>query len=391
MALRTALALLVLLLAVTPAMPGTSTAQASRGQAAIQYTSHLYLPNLVSGYLGVRPPAFLAKNVIILIGDGMGLEHIKAGGMYMNGVAGTLVFEKFPYRAQMITSSATSELTDSAAAATAMATGVKVQSGVLGLALPGDGRELYNLVEYARDHEMSTGLVTSVSITHATPAGFGAHSTSRVNVAEIGVDLLTQTRPNVLFGGSGGISAAQAAAAGYKVVTDRNSLLSLNTEMQTHVSGQFGVDNIPYESDGISAPYPHLSEMAAQALDILDNDPDGFFVMIEGGMIDYASHANNTPRMVGEVVEFAKTAQLAKNYADTHPGTLVIVLADHETGGLLVTKNNGAGVLPTVTWASKTHTTARVGVFLYGARVESFPAVLDNTGIPDLITGNRFP
>lgn len=391
MAKRSALVLLIILLAVIPAMPGTITAQASRGQAELQDDNVVFLPNVTVGGSGAGNGAFLTKNVIVLVGDGMGFEHIKAGGMYVNGAAGTLPFENFPYKAQMVTSSAGSASTDSAAAATAMATGVKVRAGTVGLAIPGDGKALYNLVEYARDHKMSTGLVTSVAVTNATPAGFGAHTTSRDNVEEIAVDLLTQTRPNVLFGGNEGMSASQASAAGYHVISDRSNLLSLNTETQTYVSGQFGVENIPYEADGLSSRYPHLSEMADQALDILDNDPDGFFVMIEGGMIDTASHGNNAARMVGEVVEFAKTVQLAKDYADKHPGTLVIVLADHETGGLKVTRNNGAGKVPSVSWSTKEHTTARVGVFVYGVTLTDFPSVIDNTYIPDLITGNTFP
>jgi alkaline phosphatase len=238
---------------------------------------------------------------------------------------------------------------------------------------------------------MSTGLVTTTNVTSATPAGFGAHTTTRSDTSGIAYDYLNQTRPNVLFGGGGySMSSASAQAAGYKVITDRAAMLALNTEQYSRVSGQFGGGTFPYEYDGLGSQ-PHLSEMAAAAFSILDNDPDGFFVMVEGGLIDRAASANDTPRMIGEMVEFNRTVQAAISYASTHPGTLILVTADHETGGLTIMKNNGAGKYPTVKWTTVDHTGANVGLWITGLVVSSPSTPLDNTQIPGLITGDRFP
>jgi len=347
----------------------------------------VYLPITYKNY----PPPLPVKNIILLIGDGMGFEHIRATGMYLNGAAGTLVFESFPYFAQVTTFAAGNVVTDSAAASTAMATGHKVNEGVISVALPGDSHELYTILEYVRDHGLSTGLVTTTNITSATPAGFGAHTTTREDTSGIAYDYLNQTRPNVLFGGGGyGLSKSTAQAAGYTVVTDQDTLLALNTEQYSRVSGQFGTGSLHYEYEGMSSQ-PHLSQMAAAAFNILDNDPDGFFVMVEGGLIDHAASANDIKLMIGEVVEFNNTVQAAINYANTHPGTLIVVTADHETGGLTVVKNNGAGRYPTVTWSSIDHTGVNVGLWILGLAASSPSTPVDNTQIPALITNGSFP
>ena len=242
---------------------------------------------------GIAAAGAPPKNVIFLIGDGMGFEQVRAAGMYLNGVEGTLSFEYLPYQGQVTTYSADSSVTDSAAAATAMATGTKVDNGVISMAIPGDGSELETLLEYFRDQGKSTGLVTTTYITHATPAAFGAHEPSRGNTAQIASDYLNQTRPNVLFGGgANGIDPSSAQNAGYTVVTDALEMFDLDTTMENMVSGQFGSGYMPYELDGLG-DLPHLSEMTVTALDILDNDPDGFFLMVEGGRIDHAGHAND--------------------------------------------------------------------------------------------------
>jgi alkaline phosphatase len=330
-------------------------------------------------------------NVIFCIGDGMGFEKVKAAGIYIHGEAGTLSFEAFPYQAEMTTYSANSSTTDSAAAATAMATGFKVNNGVISTALPGDGRELYTLLEGFKDQGKSTGLVTTTFITHATPAAFGAHEPQRGNLAEIAGDYLNQTCPNVLLGGGGnGMSETAAEAAGYTVVTDRNSLLSLDTETVTRVSGQFGDTNLPYEFDGLGA-LPHLSEMATTALDILTKDPNGFFLMIEGGRIDHAGHSNDIQRNVFETIEFSKTVQVAFDWAKGRSDTLIIVTADHETGGLKVLENNGHGNFPTVSWSTGGHTTTNVPLYSWGVNAERISGVMDNTDLVDVVTCGQSP
>ena len=328
-------------------------------------------------------------NVIFCIGDGMGFEKVKAAGMYTHGEAGTLSFEAFPHRAEVMTHSADSPMTDSAAAATAMATGSKVNNGVISTALPGDGSELYTLLEHFKDQGKSTGLVSTTFITHATPAAFGAHEPKRGNLAEIAEDYLNQTRPNVLLGGGGnGIAEAAAEAAGYTVVTNRDELLALDAENITRVSGQFGDTNLPYEFDGLG-DLPHLSEMTATALKILTKNPTGFFLMIEGGRIDHAGHSNDIERNVCETVEFSKTVQVATNWAKGQADTLIIVTADHETGGLKVLENNGKGSFPTVSWSTGGHTTTNIPVYGWGRNAGRLSGVMDNTDLFSVVVGDQ--
>jgi len=320
------------------------------------------------------------RNVILCIGDGMGFEQVRAAAIYANGEEGTLCFESFPYETSMTTHSANAAVTDSAASATAMATGQKVNNKVLNMKIPGDGSELETLLEHFKQKGKAVGLVTTTPITHATPAGFAAHEPSRYNYDNIAADYLTQTRPNVLFGaGEKGMTPQAAKDAGYIVVNNLAEMQNLNTENVTMVSGQFGSD-IPYETKW-SGNLPHLSQMTETALAILDNDPDGFFLMVEGGKIDWAGHDNNLSDIIGETIEFENAVQKILNWAKTKNDTLLIVTADHETGGLKVIKSNGKGNLPQASFSSKDHTATEVPVYAWGRRAAIFTDPMDNTDI----------
>lgn len=322
------------------------------------------------------------KNIVLFIGDGMGFEQVKAAGFYAKGREGTFVFESFPYKTEMTTYSADAAVTDSAAAATAIATGRKVNNGVISQALPGDGQDLVTLLEIFKQRGKSVGLVTTTYITHATPAAFGAHQPKRGNLAEIAADYLNQTRPNVFFGaGAHGITPALAIRAGYIVLEDADALKELDTEKVSMVCGLFGSD-IPYEYDGLGL-LPGLSDMTETALKILDNDPDGFFLMVEGGKIDWAGHANHLGRNMGETIEFAQSVKVVHDWAWWHlwRDTLIVVTADHETGGLKVLQNNGKGKLPDVDWTTGNHTAANVPVYAWGVGAKLFTSPMDNTDI----------
>ena len=329
-------------------------------------------------------PAVAAKHVILFIGDGMGFEQVEAAGMVATGRPGTLSFESFPFRGSVHTGNADGEVTDSAAAATAMSTGIKVGDGVISMALPGNGAPLETALERFKASGKSTGLVTTTIITHATPAAFGAHEPSRHNYSGIAEDYLNDSRPNVLLGGAEPLTADAAAAAGYTVVMDRDGLQALDPEVEVLVSGQFGRGDMPYEADGLGG-LPPLSEMTLAALRILENDPDGFFLMVEGGRIDHACHANDIERVIGEMIEFSRAVAIAAEWSDNHPDTLLIVTADHETGGMEVLANNGAGNLPSVSWGTTGHTSDPVPVFAWGVDPASVPDVIENTYIFDLL------
>lgn len=339
---------------------------------------------VILGLWFARPGEAMPTNVILFIGDGMGYNQVAAAGLYAHGASGTLSFEAFPNQAQVTTHSADSPVTDSAAAATAMATGHKVDNGVISVARPGDGRELPTVLEQAASAGKATGLVTTTDISHATPAAFAAHELSRYNSDQIVQDYLQQTRPNVLFGGSLYLSESQATAAGYTVVEDAAQLKALNTDSTTFVSGQFAAGNMTYEYDRTEATTePHLSEMTAAALDILDNNPMGFFLMVEGGRIDRAAHDHDLARMIHETLEFSRAVQTAMDWAVAagHSDTLILVTADHETGGLDILARMGAGQYPDVAWSTPGHTGANVPIYGWGSNSEWIAGVMDNTAV----------
>lgn len=339
------------------------------------------------------------KNVVFMIGDGMGPGQQKAAGCYLFGPdqgspGSQLSFETLPVTGEVTNAPATGTLTDSAAAGTAMATGHKVNNQVISVALPGDGSDLYTILECFRDQGKATGIVTTTTISNATPAAFGAHATSRGKIGEIVNDMLNGSRPNVLFGGAHalvGITPDLATAAGYTVVTDRAELQALPAGT-AYVSGQFISGYMPYEYDAAQAtpdPYdtlPHLREMTQAALDLLGEDPDGLFLMVEGGRIDHAGHDNDIERNIFEAVEFDKAAKTVIDWASTRPDTLVIVTADHETGGLSVDACGAKGEIPTVSWSSDTHTSTNVRYYAKGPVATRLSGTIPNTAFFDAIT-----
>ncbi len=353
------------------------------------------------------------KNVILMIGDGMGFEQVKAASLYAYGEDEKLPFEKY-YRGEMMTHSANSYLdkihaTDSAASATAMATGQKVKNKIIS---ERDKKPIQTILEYLQKQGKATGLVTTVPITHATPAGFGAHTNHREKYSNIANDYLTQTRPNILFGAyyknGKGMTETKATKAGYEVVKTWKQMQSVvksvdhNSTKEVFIAGLFCPDGMPWEYDYYNPrrnplseeiknetpsynTIPHLSEMTAAALNMLDNDPDGFFLMVEGGKIDWAGHDNNIEDNVFETLEFAKAFQVALNWAQNRDDTLIIVTADHECGGLKVVKERRKGFMPEVIWASEDHTGLNVPVYTTGPGAEEFAGFIDNTEIFTII------
>ncbi|HNY28834.1 MAG TPA: alkaline phosphatase [Candidatus Sumerlaeota bacterium] len=333
-------------------------------------------------------------NVIFFIGDGMGPEQVRAARLY-NG--GALSFEDFPNRGCARTYSANNSVTDSAAAGTALATGVKVNNGVVGMRIPGARQDILNMVEWSKIWGKSTGIVTSSYMTDATPAAFGAHAADRSHYIDIARDFLQQSRPNVLLGGGGNFAEfVDPTLAGYAIVRDRTELKAFTPQTPDFfLSGEFGDagDGVPYEYKGEKAyeKLPHLSEMTAKALDLLDDDPDGFFLMVEGAKVDKACHGNQIERAVCEAVELSKAVQVAKKWAAGRSDTLIVVTADHETGGLKIVKDNGAGQFPTVTWSTKGHTKTNVNVYAWGEGAEQISKTINNIDFFGIVTGHSLP
>jgi alkaline phosphatase len=321
--------------------------------------------------------ALAARNVILMIGDGMGFQHVNAGSYYLNGTANSLSFSPY-YKASVTTyclDSTAHPVTDSAAAGSALATGHKVNYTTISQSPTGE--EYPTILEIAKSMGKRTGLVTTDPITRATPAAFAAHDPSRYNLQPIGMDYLNSSQPNVLFGGGGYLasegtfwSSAQTATAvslGYTSVTTKSGMNALTSANEKALGIFTTTGPFPYEYNGYSSTTPHLNEMTAKALEILNGDPDGFFLMVEGALIDYGAHANNIQQTTREVTEFNNTAQTVLNWMAGRTDTLLIVTADHETGGLTAT-NRGAGLYPTATWTSTDHTGANVPFYIAGTQ-----------------------
>jgi len=342
-----------------------------------------------------------AKNIIIFVGDGMGLEHIKAGGLFLNGASGTMLFESFPHKGTMGTNNYQGAVTDSAASATAMACGIKVSNGVVSKRIPGDSSDMETVLEVYKARGKRTGLVTTAEFVDATPAGFGAHDASRNNKAAIFNDYVTSSRPNVLFGAWTAISSMTAAAAGYPIVTDRASLNALDKNATTEVAGFFRNSSLlqwevrrVVDMAASSLNQPGLTELTVAALDILDNDPDGFFLLVENENIDEVGHggaATGRSRMetlVWEMKVFEASIQAALTWAQARPeqDTLIVVVADHECGNLTVTDTSVTpGTVPAGAFASTGHTAKPVGVFAWGPGAAQVALVSENTDIRTLL------
>ncbi len=327
-------------------------------------------------------PEIAYKNIILIIGDGMGAEQVKAAGYYEHGQEGLLGFEEFPYKTDQTTRSANSSITDSAASATAMATGVKVSNGVLSIEIPGRRFYLNTLLEIAAHEGKATGLVTTTHSVHATPAAFGSHVSNRNSYKSIGYQYMNKSRPDVIFaGGNTNLSTEMALEAGYLVATDKISLSLLEYAPESKYFGYFGNGHLPYMYDGMRT-LPKLSDMALKALDLLEEKDEGFFLMIEGGRIDHAGHANDLVRNIHEVLELSDTVEQVINWAADKPNTVIIVTSDHETGGLSVLQNNGKGSLPNVSWSTTGHTSTPVPVYVWGENSQNISEMIeDNTDI----------
>jgi alkaline phosphatase len=289
-----------------------------------------------------------ARSVILLIGDGMGMAHRTAGRLYAVGRGGRLAMDTLPVEGAARTWSTESVVTDSAAAGTALATGVKTLNKAV--AVDPEGKSVPTVLEMAKSAGKSTGLVTTVFLTDATPAAFAAHNADRRDYLDIATDMFDHNVDVLLGGGEkyflpAGASGCfpndnartdgrnlveEAVAEGYKHVCTENDLNSVSADSTDKLFGTFAADSM-------TRPYaPSLADMAKKAIDVLDKNPSGFFLMVEGGQIDVAAHVNNALGTLADVVSFDAAVQVALAYQKDHPETLVIVTADHSTGGLTI-------------------------------------------------------
>ncbi|MDI6828145.1 MAG: alkaline phosphatase [Armatimonadota bacterium] len=330
------------------------------------------------------------KNVILMIGDGMGIAQIALTRIKLEREYAVLNMDSMPNTALVKTHSANSTVTDSAAAGTALATGFKTNNGMVGV-LP-DGKIVQNIREAAAKLGKATGLVTTTTITHATPACFGAHIAKRSDEADIAPQLI-ENRIDVLLGGGKQVFIPQsftgskrkdernlieeAKSAGYAFVETREAMLAIRTGK---LLGLFQMGALTTD-----APEPSLAEMTAKAIEILSNDKDGFFLMVEGGQIDWKCHANDIQGMIKQLLDFDAAVGKALEFAQSNKDTLVVVTADHETGGLSILGSEEGGLDFTPSWATKSHTGVNVLLLADGPGAESFRGILDNTDVPKIL------
>ncbi len=301
------------------------------------------------------PPdqASTPKSVILLIGDGTGPQEFGLLMDWSDAASRTTNFETLCNEGStgwLRTAPAGGPLTDSAAGATALACGVSTTNGAI--AMDPSGKSLPTCLEDARSHGRRTGLVTTTTITDATPACFAAHVAKRSEQDAIAEQYVHDAHGvDVLFGGGARHFSAklleEAAAKGWKTATTPEDLAALSAATPKAL-GLVAADNVPFtidrDQDG-EAKAPSLPDMTKKALEILGRDDTPFFLMVEGGRIDHACHGNDAPAALGELREFDAAIGLCEDYRRAHPDTLVIVTADHETGGMAVTTGSPPSTL----------------------------------------------
>ncbi|WLV24478.1 alkaline phosphatase [Aciduricibacillus chroicocephali] len=300
------------------------------------------------------------KNVILLIGDGMGPTQVSAASYLKGDGFGTedLTMNTFKNIGFARTFSHDNTVTDSAAAATAFSSSHKTDNNVIGLAPEKekheedeDHFEVATVLEEAEDRGKATGLVTTTRITHATPAAFASHIDHRDKENEIAVQMLKEHEVDVLLGGGKGQFLPKseggkredglnllkdAEKRGYTIAEDAKGL---EKAKEGKLLGLFNTSHMNYELDRDLTKEPSLAEMTEKAIDVVSKEKEGFFLMVEGGRIDHAAHVNYPASTMRETLAFDDAVKVAKEFAERNKDTLVIVSADHETGGMSI----GAG------------------------------------------------
>ncbi len=333
------------------------------------------------------------RNVILFIGDGMGFAQVAAGRAYAVGTDGRLAMERLPHHGRITTHAMDGGVTDSAAAATALGTGWKTHNGAI--ATSSDGKPLETALEIAQRHGKSTGLVTTTRLTHATPACFAAHNPSRGNEVEIAQEYVRVTRPDLLLGGGAKFFpealVTEAVDAGYDIVRSSVELseVSASGRRTPKLLGLFHDVDMTYEWDRArESAEPQLWEMTSKALELLSVDPDGFFLMVEGGRIDHAGHGNHLRRVAMEVAAFDRAVQTTLRWTREsrarEANTLILVTADHETGGLSIHGPDeplDSGRFVEATWTTGGHTGQDVPIWAGGPGADAVRQQMDNTDV----------
>lgn len=310
---------------------------------------------LLCSLISVWTYAQEAKYVFFFIGDGMGVNQVQGTELYLGELDGKigltpLDFTEFPYATTSSTYSATNGVTDSAAGGTALATGTKTKNGTIGMEQD-QQTPIASIAMRAKEKGCRVGIATSVSIDHATPAAFYAHNPNRKNYYQIGKDLFTAGFD--FYAGSdfldpdnhgqGESLYTLASQYGYTLARGYEDFMAKNEQadklilLQTEKASATYRDAIPYAIDRREGALC-LSDITSAAIRFLSKDlSKGFFLMVEGGKIDWACHSNDAATAFREVVDLNESIRQALQFYENHPDeTLIVISADHETGGLVL-------------------------------------------------------
>lgn len=353
---------------------------------------------IVSGFVShsetnhKEPKKKAPKNIIILIGDGMGISQMSSAYYFQEDEKKEPNFSRFPIVGLSRTSSAKEKITDSAAGATAISCGEKSYNGAIGVDV--GGKSIETILEYLGKKDFSTGVISTSSITHATPASFFAHAKSRTMAVEIAAQM---PESQVDFFAGGGLEYFLDEGEDIDVITElhANGFVTnvdcLLKPKQLEEGKKYGFllakSAMPKMSKGRG---DFLSNATDLALNYFELQNKQFFMMVEGSQIDWGGHANDVDYVIKETLDFDKMVGLVLDYAEADGNTLVIVTADHETGGFTLAAKekkvpfqgtqrdyNEIGPL----FSTGGHSAAMVPVLAYGPGAEAFSGIYQNTEI----------
>jgi alkaline phosphatase len=367
------------------------------------------------------PPADHVDNIIFMMGDGMGPGHVEAGRIFRNGPDTPLTMETLPYHAPIHTTSLYGAAIDSAAGATAMATGKLVPNSVI--SMEPEAGDIPTILEMAQAQGKSSGLVTTARTHDASPAAFAAHAPSRWAYQEIIEDMYMRSQPKVILGGghpdwAEWSSITDAVLHGYAHVQTKDELAAHDPTSEDRLLGLFmgsavetgdpTVDAMlgkltpdtltPERARDGSQSDPRLPEMVSKALEVLEQDPDGFFLFVENEHIDEISHSMAAsqeavdkllPYVVEEVAALDESLEVVLDWISEQddPGrTLLIMAADHDTCGLVVEEGDySAGDVPQATCTASGHTKIQINLWAQGPGAYRTEDASRNTDIFDLM------
>jgi alkaline phosphatase len=331
--------------------------------------------------IGMSIQAKNPKNVIIMIGDGMGIAQVYAA-MIANG--NKLNIERCTNTGFSKTYSFSNFTTDSGAGGTAIACGIKTRNYMIGM--NPDSTKAESILDIAVKNHLSTGIVVACALSHATPAAFAAHQINRNMYEEIAADYINSDIDVFIGGGRKYFENRADDRNLTEELKKKDYQIAYNLDdLKTIKTGKLA--GLLYEDQNPAMPErgKMLPESTSAAIDILKNNKKGFVLMIEGSQIDWACHDNNADQTIKEVLDFDETVGKVLDFAEMDKNTLVIITADHETGGMTLPDGDIAQEIVKTAYSTKSHTGVCVPVYSYGPGSENFRGFMENTSFKSKI------